>query len=54
MWKLKLTHEGASLYLLLGPDLEGGVARAKDYLPPNKMQGRHFWFSRLVTDLNLA
>ena len=30
LWKLKFTHEGASLYLLLGPDLEGGVAGAKD------------------------
>jgi len=37
--ELKLTHEGAVLYLLMGPFLEGGVAGAKDAPPLTQCRG---------------
>ena len=38
--QVKVNQEGASLYLLLGPFLEGGVARANDVPPPYQVSAR--------------
>ena len=37
--QVKLTHEGAILYLLMGPFLEGGVPGAKDAPPLTQCRG---------------